>query len=84
MPALGSKPLGQLTASDLREFLGEKTREGKSAATVKQIHAIIRSALQHAKRDGPRPEECGETGRGLKPRAPGGRTDRLLRRLKSS
>lgn len=51
VPALGSKPLGQLTASDLREFLGAKRREGKSAATVKQIHAIIRSALQHAMRE---------------------------------
>ncbi|MDN5686259.1 MAG: site-specific integrase [Brachybacterium sp.] len=51
VPAIGSKPLGQLTASDLREFLGAKTREGKSAATVKQIHAIIRSALQHAMRE---------------------------------
>lgn len=51
VPALGSKPLGQLTASDLREFLGAKSREGKSAATVKQIHAIIRSALQHAMRE---------------------------------
>src|SRR5699024_7782018 len=50
VPALGSKPLGQLTASDLREVRGAKTREGKSAATVKQIHAIIRSALQHAMR----------------------------------
>ncbi|MDN5655594.1 MAG: site-specific integrase, partial [Kocuria sp.] len=51
VPALGSKPLGQLTASDLREFLGAKRREGKSVATVKQIHAIIRSALQHAMRE---------------------------------
>lgn len=51
VPALGSKPLGQLTASELREFLGAKTREGKSAATIKQIHAIVRSALQHAMRE---------------------------------
>ena len=51
VPALGSKPLGQLTASDVRGLLGAKSREGKSAATVKQLHAIIRSALQHAMRE---------------------------------
>lgn len=51
VPVLGAKRLGQLTASDIRSFLAIKSREGKSPATVKQMHAILRSALQHAMRE---------------------------------
>ena len=51
VPVLGAKHLGQLTAADVRAFLAIKAREGKSPATVKQMHAILRSALQHAMRE---------------------------------
>ncbi|MBB5830532.1 site-specific integrase [Brachybacterium aquaticum] len=51
VPVLGAKRLGQLTAADVRAFLAIKAREGKSPATVKQMHAILRSALQHAMRE---------------------------------
>ena len=51
VPVLGAKRLGQLTATDIRSFLAIKAREGKSPATVKQMHAILRSALQHAMRE---------------------------------
>lgn len=50
-PSLGSKRLKQLTATDICSLLTAKTLERKSPATVKQIHAILRSALQHATRE---------------------------------
>ena len=51
VPALGAKRLTRLSPSDVRLMLRAKEAEGLSAATVKQMHAILRAALQHALRE---------------------------------
>lgn len=51
VPALGAKRLTRLSPTDVRMLVRAKEDEGLSAATVKQIHAILRAALQHAMRE---------------------------------
>lgn len=51
VPDLGKKRLHRLAPTDVREFLMRKQATGLSVATVKQIHAILRSALSHAARE---------------------------------
>ena len=46
-----AKRLTRLSPTDVRIVLRAKEAEGLSAATVKQIHAILRAALQHAVRE---------------------------------
>jgi len=57
-PALGSKPLRQLTPADVRTFLHTKANERDEAGrrrlsprTVQYLHAILRAALQQAVRE---------------------------------
>ena len=51
IPALGKKRLTRLTPTDVRAFVQAKTTAGLAPATVKQMHAILRAALQHAMRE---------------------------------
>lgn len=51
IPGLGKKRLARLTPADVRAFLADRRAAGLSPATVKQIHAILRSALAHAVRE---------------------------------
>lgn len=51
VPKLGGKRLTRLSPTDVRMFLRAKEAEGLSPATVKQMHAILRAALQHAMRE---------------------------------
>jgi integrase len=51
IPALGKKRLARLTPTDVRAFVQAKTTAGLAPATVKQMHAILRAALQHAMRE---------------------------------
>lgn len=48
IPALGNKRLTRLTPTNVRAFVQTKTMAGLVPATVKQMHAILRAALQHA------------------------------------
>lgn len=45
LPALGTKPIAKLTATDVRTFLNAKREGGLSARSVQYLHAIPRSAL---------------------------------------
>ena len=47
-PALGAKAVRKLTAWDLDQFYAALTDGGKSAATVRQAHAILSGALGQA------------------------------------
>src|SRR5829696_8110775 len=51
IPALGNKRLTRLTPTDVRTFIQAKANAGLAPATVKQMHAILRAALQHAMRE---------------------------------
>jgi integrase len=51
IPALGNKRLTRLTPTDVRTFVQAKANAGLAPATVKQMHAILRAALQHAVRE---------------------------------
>ena len=51
IPALGKKRLTRLTPADVRAFVQSKISAGLAPATVKQMHAILRAALQHAMRE---------------------------------
>src|SRR4051794_2929626 len=51
IPGLGRKKLHRLSPSDVRRFLAERRSAGLSATTVKQLHAVLRSALSHAVRE---------------------------------
>jgi integrase len=51
-PDLGRTPLTKLTQRDLNEFMGRKLEDGLSARTVGYCHAVIRSALTRAEKDG--------------------------------
>lgn len=51
IPGLGRKRLARLSPADVRAFLADRRSSGLSAATVKQLHAILRSALHHAVRE---------------------------------
>jgi integrase len=48
VPGLGTVPLQQLTVSTLQRFYADLLRAGLGATTVRQIHAIMRSALADA------------------------------------
>ncbi len=51
VPGLGRKRLSRLSPADIRGFMAERRAAGLSPATVKQLHAILRSALAHAVRE---------------------------------
>ena len=51
IPGLGKKRLTRLTPTDVRVFVTSKLSSGLAPATVKQMHAILRAALQHAMRE---------------------------------
>ena len=48
IPALGHIKLGTLSAEHLQDFYDAKSAEGKSPATVSQLHHILHCSLQHA------------------------------------
>ncbi|MFJ2032808.1 tyrosine-type recombinase/integrase [Streptosporangium sp. NPDC087985] len=50
-PALGRKQLDKLAPTDVRRLVEAKAESGLSAATVKQIHGLIRNALADAERE---------------------------------
>ncbi|SEH03503.1 Site-specific recombinase XerD [Nonomuraea solani] len=50
-PSLGRKKLDKLSATDVRRLVEAKAESGLSAATVKQIHGLIRNALADAERE---------------------------------
>lgn len=50
-PALGTKKLDKLTPTDVRRLVEAKAVSGLKAATVKQIHGLIRNALADAERE---------------------------------
>ncbi|MGH3502635.1 MAG: site-specific integrase [Nocardioidaceae bacterium] len=50
-PNLGGKRLDKLTPTDLRRLIETKSYSGLSAATVRQIHGLIRNALGDAERE---------------------------------
>ncbi|MDH2429289.1 tyrosine-type recombinase/integrase [Sphaerisporangium sp. TRM90804] len=50
-PALGRKQLDKLTPTDVRRLIEAKAESGLSAATVKQVHGLIRNALADAERE---------------------------------
>lgn len=45
IPGLGKKPLKDLTPKMIQNFLNGKYKEGLSAATVKKIYAVMKTAL---------------------------------------
>lgn len=47
-PKLGSVPLQDLTAGDVRDLHAEMAAAGKSDSTIRQVHAILRGALTYA------------------------------------
>jgi integrase len=49
-PALGHVRLTDLTPAHLQSLYAQKTREGKSSGTVRQIHAVASAALRRARR----------------------------------
>jgi integrase len=51
IPGLGNKRLSTLRPGDIRAFLVGKRQKGLSARTVQYLHAILRTALQHAVRE---------------------------------
>jgi integrase len=51
-PEIGSIPLTKLTQRDLNDFMQRKLEAGLSARTVGYCHAVIRSALAKAEKDG--------------------------------
>ncbi|MEV7012258.1 site-specific integrase [Streptosporangium sp. NPDC051022] len=50
-PALGRKQLDKLAPTDVRRLIEAKAESGLSAATVKQVHGLIRNALGDAERE---------------------------------
>jgi integrase len=51
-PELGTIPITKLTQRDLNEFMQRKLDSGLSPRTVQYCHAVIRSALSKADKDG--------------------------------
>lgn len=47
-PALGQRPLAQVTPLDIQALYGELQRKDLSARTVRYTHAVLRSALEQA------------------------------------
>ncbi|MER6578575.1 tyrosine-type recombinase/integrase [Nonomuraea sp. NPDC001023] len=50
-PVLGKKKLDKLSPTDVRRLVEAKADSGLKAATVKQIHGLIRNALADAERE---------------------------------
>jgi len=51
VPVIGDKRLDRLTAADVRRLLDRKRDEELSTSTVRQLHAVLRVALQQAVRE---------------------------------
>lgn len=51
VPGLGRRPLGQLSAREVRMFLDGLLKEGRGARTVQYVHATLRVALEDATRE---------------------------------
>lgn len=51
VPGLGKRPLGQLTAREVRLFLDRLTAQGTGARTVRYVHGTLRAALEDATRE---------------------------------
>lgn len=47
-PALGDLPLRKIKASDLDELYGTLTERGLAAASVRQVHSVLRASLRQA------------------------------------
>jgi integrase len=52
VPVIGRVPVAKLTARQVQAMLNGKTRVGASAQTVRNIHAVLRRALNQAQRWG--------------------------------
>jgi integrase len=52
IPEIGTLPLTRLTQRDINDFMGAKLAAGLSNRTVRYCHAIIRSALTTAEKEG--------------------------------
>jgi integrase len=52
IPALGSRPLGNLLKSDIEGLLGKMKRKGLSQSTLKSTYIVLRLALASAVADG--------------------------------
>ncbi len=51
VPVIGGKRLDRLSPADVRRLLDRKRDEGLSGSTVRQLHAVLRVALQQAVRE---------------------------------
>lgn len=51
-PELGDRKLTALTPTEIQEMYHRKREQGLSAFTVRNIHAVLHRALEHAKRQG--------------------------------
>lgn len=52
VPELGTVPLTKLTQREINDFMGRKLESGLSTRTVQLCHAVLRSALSKAEKDG--------------------------------
>ena len=50
IPGLGHVKLQKLTAQMVQSFYAKKLRDGATASRVKNIHATLHTALEHARR----------------------------------
>jgi integrase len=48
IPAFGARPLVKLTPSEIQGLYADLQRRGRKASTVRQVHAILRTALKQA------------------------------------
>ena len=51
VPVIGDKRIGTLSSDDVRALIAAKRKEGFAPRTVRQMHATLRVALQHAVRE---------------------------------
>ncbi len=51
VPGLGSRPLGKLTARDVRRFVDRLRSQGVGVRTIQYVHATLRAALEDAVRE---------------------------------
>ncbi|RYP88678.1 site-specific integrase [Nocardioides guangzhouensis] len=51
VPGLGSKPVGRLSAREVRLYLDDLRRSGTGARTIQYLHATLRAALEDAVRE---------------------------------
>jgi integrase len=52
VPALGKVPLARLTPQQVQALYTTKLNEGLSQTTVRHLHAVLRTAISHAERQG--------------------------------